>query len=150
MAIEAPGLSLDWPPCIFLTPEANILLSQSRRLKLREMESLVQSARMSSRARCGASPGYMPSLCNCLSSASLIQVQSTDPETTELAEAEGNHTLSPGSRLESTRAEHSNHSQSSGMLQERVSLLSPEASKQASSSHVDGVKQISPLFPLRK
>ena len=156
MAIETPGPSLEWPrphwvpPFTLLTPETNILLSQSRRLKLREMESLVQSACVSSRARCGDSPGYMLSLCNCFLSASLIQMQSTESETTELGEAEGTHTLSPESLQESTGAEHSNHSQSSGMLQERVSLLSLEATKQASSSHVDGVRQISLLFPLHK
>lgn len=37
-----------------------------------------------------------------------------------------------------------------GMLQERVNIPSLEAIKQASSSHVDAMRQISLLFPLSK
>lgn len=58
MAIRAPGPTQEWPGLdqvpsfAFLTPEANVLLSQSRRLKLREMKSLVPGARVAGRARC--------------------------------------------------------------------------------------------------
>lgn len=105
----------------------------------------MRSMCMSSRGGCGDSPGLPGVTVFCPHPGSTLK--RIHPETTEPGETEGNHTLSP---KVSGNPEHASPSQRSGTLQERVSLLSPEATKQTSSSPVDGGRQISLPFPLRK